>query len=252
MPNQFGLIQDSGPDLVSLGVADPSKYPSASTIPRKFSAHGFAIWHKLMTSDEFKERLSQDPPPDELWQWSVEQYFFACAHSMIFPFRMSPEQSRTDVAVFMLSLARRQLKAFFKRTDFFKKMKIFNTSRRYILKPKAFEIEISAQLYPINDPTFEKWLRKHTPGPMFQPDRKARVYIRRLYETADSRCFIRMDCSYMQRPKLTVNIEFNSPIVLPYNSKDVSKEYIYRYIDENIWMPLVRTYKFDNSGWRLF
>lgn len=252
MPNPYGHTDVNTPDLVSLGVLDQSKLPSPGNFPSKFSQRGFAIWHKLVVSPEFKEITHMRSDPIDRWEWAIEQYFVACAHAMIFPFRISPEQSKTDVAVFMLALARRQLKAYFKRIELFKKVRILTTNRRYILKPKAFEIEIVANFYPIDDPTFFDWLLEHPPGPMFRTTGTSRKLTKILYNTADSKCTLHFDLSYMKRPKLTVNIEFGSLIVLPFHGKPLSKDYIYRYIEENIWLPLVRTYKFDNAGWRLF
>ena len=243
------------PDFVSIGVADPSRSPNSTNFPSKFSPGGYPIWHKLSVCPEYLAYCKIYSDPLKRWEWMIKQYIRNCKHKIIFPFKVSGEQSKTDKAIFLLSLARRQLKAYFKSIDLFKKIRIFNTKRHYILKDKTFDLVIVANLLPIDDPTFYKWLLKHPPEPLFRATGKARQLQRLLYKTPDSSCVIHFNLAYMKHPQLTVNISFTTPLVIPHHNTVLTREQTEKYIEEKIWLPLVRTFRFDNNdnaGWRLF
>lgn len=257
MKNMDLMIASTGEalELSLIGIDDASKPPSLTHFPPKFSPNGFTVWRALLDSPGYLYYVSNHHTLSERWKWMVYHYIQDCEKRGLFPWRISAEQSKTDVATYLLSAARRQLKTYFKRVGLFKLVQIRPmtkaTSRAYIFKKDSFEIKITALLDPIKDPSFKTWLVKPN-NPGFRATGHAGVFFRRLYESTDSVVIITMNVVNAQHPVLTVNIKFKHQVTLPYHGRPLSKPYIVNFVEENIWLPIVRSYRFDNAGWRLF
>lgn len=245
-------------ELSELGLDESSvQDPSVSNFPTKFASRGFANWREILISPDYLYFCLKNPSLNAKWKFVTEAYVVMCNRQGLYPWKTSGEMSKVSVARYLLQAGRLQVKRYFKEIDLFSKVKVLPlksaTTRKYTLQKDKFGVQVTAYLQPITDPDFVKWLMKHPPkGPLFRRTGSSGQYTRRLYGNQDIEVVVTIDTLNARHPILTVNMVCNFPITLPYHGRPLTKAYILRYVEEQVWLPIARTHRLNLPQWHLF
>jgi hypothetical protein len=233
--------------LSLIGVDQTKALPSVDQFPASFNKEdGLAVWRKVLSSTEYKS-VTRDH-----WDTALRLYLHACDVAGIFPFARSTQQSNNDTTIRFLTNARRKLQWYFKLVGMFDKISPLFINRSYTFSSNHFEVTTEAQLLPINDPTFGKWLRM-TPYPGFRPGIRSTVLTKLVQNTVESEIRLDFDLQRKLRPVFWINIHCHTPITYSSVGPPASKEELTEYAEKTIWLPLVRSHRYPGNmkGWRL-
>lgn len=215
--------------------------PTPTRFPKTFNPAGLRIWTAVLESELYKSFKASNPPASKMWEYCVKAYLKMCAANDVYPFA-----GRSDFEALtksFLKSARTVLVDWFKESGIFNVVKVKSVRRSHTFTHKNFSLEVKAELRPISDPTFMAWLIKH-PLPGFKKEEG--VYRKSIRA--------HIDVEYtMERgvPYLTYRIFCHTPI----RSLDPSllgKSKLTKYVETQLWDPLIRDHRIEGLGNRLY
>lgn len=238
-------------DLSVIGV--PPEYqvqwPQVVAYPSKFSDQGFQVWQDLLSDERFTHRLMALSSKDAAWHTAIQAFLSECDVLNIEPIQGGTPTAPTAYFRSEVRRGRIFLVDYANKIGLFTKMQIqFATRemREYIRTDNGFTIYTYARMFPTKDPTLSTWLTS-LPMPRFIKHQRTRM-------VATIRPNVRMwiNCENLSRVYVGQQIDVpNSTIDIPGNRTPTRAE-VDAFIDYQIWMPLVRSIRYDNVANRLF
>jgi hypothetical protein len=238
-------------DLAVIGV--PAEYrdqfPQVVAYPSKFSDQGFALWKDLLTDPQVVSRLQSAQSHDAAWHMVIQEFLLACDEQAIEPIIGGTPTAGTTHLRDQVRRGRIYIVDYADRIGLFTKLRVqFATRemREYIRTDNGFIIYSYARMFPMAEPTLPQWLAS-LPMPRFIKHQRTRM-------VATIRPGVRLwvNCENLHRVYVGQEIDVpNSTIDIPGNRTPTRAE-VDAFIDYQIWMPLVRSIKFDNIPNRLF
>ncbi len=246
MIKQTATSNESLTDLSIIGVpvAFHSRMPGVGGYPKRFAPEAFKVWKKLVESTEFKTKC-KTLSLDLAWHTSIIDFLMMCEETGVFPFPNNTDTTRSDFIADFVRRGRIEIVKFFDECEFFKKVKIKKAYREYKRKDTGLTITSWADLQPIKDPGFEKWLNR-SPFPRFlkAPDLRWTKIIR-----PNVVVWVR----FVNTNRVTVGftIDVAGTITIP-GKKTPKRKEVDKYIDNNIFLPVVRSHRLSDIKTRLF
>jgi hypothetical protein len=238
-------------DLSVIGV--PAEYrdqfPQVVAYPSKFSDAGFDVWKAMLKDQRFTNRMVSMGTKDMAWHTAIQEFLRLCDESNIDPIIGGAPTAPTAYFHNQVRRGRIFLVDYANEIGLFKRIKIqFATRdmREYIRTDNGFTIYSYARMFPVLDPTLPNWLTS-LPMPRFIKHQRTRM-------VATVRPGVRfwVNCENLHRVYVGQEIDVpNSTIDIPGNHTPTRAE-VDAYIDYQIWMPLVRSIKYDDIPNRLF
>jgi hypothetical protein len=236
-------------DLDLLGI-DSSLPPSAVNFPAKFNGvPGKLLWLEVVSSQAMNRIRRQ--PTAEQWRWAVDTYLLLCNRRQLHPFKTSTEQGKNDRLFLSLVRARLRTVIFMNETRFFERVRVMSVTREFRIRAKDFRVISKALLFPIRDPSIKSTLTKPTPGPGFQPSgNRPGVVVKKLPFVNTT---IEVDFSNFARATITLIINCPSTVAPSNNTITLlTEKQLVTFVDQSVWQPLVRTYRFNGIINRVF
>lgn len=238
-------------DLSVIGV--PAEYqvmwPQVVAYPAKFSDQGFQVWQDLLSDEQFVHRLQSMQSKDIAWHAAIQAFLVECERLFIEPIQGGTPTAPTAYFRNEVRRGRIFLVDYANKIGLFTKMQVqFATRdmREYIRTKDGFIIYSYARMFPVKDGTLEQWLVS-LPMPRFIKHQRTRMI-------ATIRPGVRfwVNCQNLSRVYVGQEIDVpNSTIDIPGNRTPTRAE-VDAYLDYQVWMPLVRSIKYDNIPNRLF
>lgn len=239
--------QDKGlTDLSIIGVPTTSqdRWPTVTGFPRKFSSEALPVWKELVESQEFKSNLSVWGTKDLAWHKAIQLFLGACEDKGVFPFPGNTDTTRNEFVQDFVRRGRLALVKFANTSGLFKACKPRKVWREYVRKDTGLVINCWAEMFPVKETNFEKWLTT-SPSPRFVrvPGRYQKMV----------QPNVNMWVRYLNASRVTVgfSIEVTGTINIP-GKKTPKRKEVDAFIDRTIWLPIVRAHKFDDVKNRLF
>lgn len=240
----------SSVELVLLGISADSP-PDKSSFPKKFNqTHGKSVWAEILDSPAFARQSGKN---SDKWLWAIKTYLVLCKRRSIFPFMVGTEQATRDTMYRMLVQGRQRAVLFAEKFKLFEKISVLTTKREFHFASDSFMVNSYAQLSPIEDPTFKRWLTDIDPGPGFVASGiRSGLYVRDLTGSSYIKTRFEFDLVNYSRPVLLLSLGCDVPMVQSHVNKLMNLRELTSYVDEFIWVPLIRTHRFSNTNNRLF
>lgn len=233
-------------ELSVIGV-DTSGFPSFTNFPRTFSREGFSLW-KAMLEDEWYTGMKKPASQSvEIWHKVVQRYLKLCATNGIFPFARSTQQANNDVINQFLRTSRKRLADFFRESEMFTRLKIQSVVREYEFNPSSFTVRMTANLKPLQDPTFAKWLQMH-PFPLFKRGDDPGLYEKKIHANVH----LWLKVANTRQPKMGYYIFCHTPFAISEYAKLPTLNRLRTEAESTLWIPAIRAVPFEGSGPRLF
>lgn len=237
---------------VSILGVDDTQPPSLSNFPRTFNPGAFNQWKVVLESKDYLNVKGNTKSASKLWYTAIGLYLKACNRVGAFPFHTTNQQSRNDTVISHLRAIRLVMADYFEEAGFFKKVQMRLVNRRYHIEEGKFVIETEAMLYPFEDPTFRQWLQHLFLPRMLPRQEEPRTYERRLdYLGAPG---VTAWCKTGRKLVMSLGYTIVCPTtpVYPISNKIPSNEQMADFIENTIWLPLIRSRKIKDAGLRLF
>jgi hypothetical protein len=234
-------------DLTIIGVPPEfqSQWPTVPAYPSKFSDEGFHVWQGLLNDQSFTRLMTTTGSKDAAWHMTIHEWLHRCELAVIKPF---PDNTPTAGTAFVHEQARRGrifLVDYCNEIGLFEKVKVWYPHREYIRTDNRIIIYSWARMFPISDVTFPNWLTslsmprfiKHTRGRMVATIRPGvRLWI---------------DCLNLKRISVGQEIDVTGTIDIPGNPAPTRQE-VDEFLDARVWLPIVRSIRFDFVTNRIF
>lgn len=221
------LVKDA--DLSLFGISS-SDQPTRSRYPKAFNPQALRVWDEVLESNAYKTFRQKTPETQKLWSFAIQQFLRECSLSNTYPFSGSHDFEGTARA--FLASSRRKLVAFFEAQGFFKHLRVTNVSRSTSFTAQNFVVECTANLKPIEDPTFEAWLMR-LPEPAF---------VKKQDGTLSRNVHAHIEVFYRVTHKGAVigyKVFCHTPLRL-INGKIASRRKMQEYVDREFWRPLIK------------
>lgn len=233
-------------DLSILGVPEShfGKKPGVYGYPKKFSPEALPVWKEMLCSKEFKKKTN-NLNLDMSWHIAIQDFLELCETRGVFPFVNSTDISRNEYISDFIRRSRIELVKYFNEIKLFEKVKVKKAYRKYTRKDGGLIVSSWAELFPVHDPNFESWLTQ-TPLPRFLKTVNNRW-------TKQLRPNLQIWVRIINKSRITIgfNIQTAGVISIPGN-KSPSRKEVDDYIDDLIFLPIIRSHRFDNLKTRLF
>lgn len=234
-------------DLSIIGV--PGSYhdrlPGPGGYPSKFNPEALKLWTNLVQDEAYRRELRKLNSLDLAWHNTILKFLSLCDDEGIYPFSNASEATRNEYIQDFVRRGRIHLVQFFNECEMFSHIKVSRAYREYQRRDKGMTIVSWAECFPVKDPTFEKWLQQ-SPMPRFLKGVDNRyVKIIQPHVTAWVRCI------NLNRVTIGFAIEVAGTINVPGKQTPKRKE-VDSYMDNRIWLPLIRAHRFDGVFNRLF
>lgn len=221
--------------------------PSLTGYPRKFSPDALPVWTRLLQSDEWKNNIKASGDADYVWHQTIVDFLKLCEQEGIVPFAGNTDTTKNEYVFEFVNNSRIALVRYFNEVGFFERVKVRKAYREYVRRDGNIIVRSWAELFPVKDMSFEKWL--------------VQVPLPRFHKNVDNR-YIRMVqphitawVRYLSMARVTVGFEINvaGTINIPGKSgKTPSRKAVDKFIDSTIYLPIVRAHRFDGVRNRLF
>lgn len=233
-------------ELSVIGV-DATGFPSFTNFPRTFAKEAFPLW-KAMLEDEWYTTMKKPVSKSaDIWRTVIQRYLKLCANNGIFPFARSTQQANNDVISQYLKSSRRKLQTFFAECEMFSKIKIQSVVRSYEFNPSSFTVHMSANLKPIKDPTFARWLQQ-MPFPHFLRGNDPGYYEKKVH----ANIHVTVKAANLNQPKISYSIFCHTPFAIGEYSKLPTLNKLRTEAESTLWIPAIHSVVFEGSGPRLF
>jgi hypothetical protein len=234
-------------DLSILGVPESAQTrgPSIAGFPRKFNPDSLKVWKSMLEDPEFKNKVRQWASNDLAWHHAIQDFLSRCDAQGVFPFQNNTDTTRNEFIQDFVRRGRLDLMQFVNESGIFKRARVKKVFREYTRKDSGLIINSWAELFPIKEPGFEKWLTT-SPMPRFIPS-IGNKYVKVV------RPNVVMWVRYINDNKVTIgfSIEVAGTINIP-GKKTPKRKEVDKYIDNNIYLPTVRAHRFNDVKNRLF
>ena len=241
-PPNLGLTDLS---IIGVPVAQQKRLPGLAGYPRKFSAEGLSVWTTMLQDPEYKKEIRNKDDLDLVWHLTILEFLSRCQDQGVLPFANNTDVTKNEYIAEFLTKARIYCVQFVKECRFFDRVKVRKAFREYTRKDNGLVIRTWAELYVIKDPTFENWLMT-VPMPRFhrQPDNR---YTRLIMP------HITMWVRYINAARVIVgfDIEVAGTINIP-GKPNPSRKAVDKFIDQTIWLPIIRAHRITDIKNRLF
>ena len=245
-PGKLSLPR-SLPNLSLIGVPEgqQNRAPGVMSYPDRFNPDARNIWKEMFQDEMFVANLRATENPDTQWHSAIIEFLKRCEMFGAVPFINVTHQEQNDAAMSALSSARISLKKYVDGIGLFDKIKIFKACREYKVKERGLEVTAWADVRPVLDPYFEKWLVT-APSPRFTRSTDLK-YVKMIQPN------VTFWVRYVNSTRITIGYEIQvaSPISVPGKRLATRKE-IDNFVDRVIWLPIVRTHRFIALKGRLF
>ena len=234
-------------DLSIIGVpsAQQKNLPTVTGYPRKFSGEALPVWTKMLQDPVYKNEIRSEGDPDKVWHNTIIEFLKRCEAEGLVPFTGNTETTKNEYVFEFVNRSRIDLVAYFDEVGFFERVKIRKAYREYLRNDSMLTIQSWAELTPVKDMSFEKWL--------------VQVPLPRFHKSVDNR-YVRMIqphimawVRYLNPARVTVgfDIQVAGTINIP-GKKTPKRKEVDAFIDKTIWLPIVRAHKIDAIKNRLF
>lgn len=241
-PPQKPIGQDQSlTDLAIIGVPPEfhNQWPQVAAYPSKFSDEGFHVWQNMLADKSFMNAMLSTGSRDGAWHFAIHEFLRRCELAVLKPFSDSTSTSGTAFVRDQARRGRIYLVDYCNEIGLFTKIKPQFVHREYMRADKKIIIYSWARMFPTNDPTFPNWLTS-LPMPRFIKHQRNRMV-----------CQVRpgvriwIDCLNIKRIVMGQEIDIPGTIDIPGN-KTPTREQVDAFIDQQIWMPIVRAVRFDS------
>ncbi len=234
-------------DLSIIGVAEEfsSKLPSVYGYPKKFAKEAFEIWRQLVTSNEFRTKCRSFGNINLAWHTAIQDFLSLCEDNGVFPFVNNTDTARNEFVTDFVRRSRIELVRFLNEIKIFEKIRVKKAFREYKRKERGLVIKSWAELYPVEDPTFETWINTF-PSPRF-----LKTVNSKWYKILRPNLVVWIRIINKNRVTIGFDIEVAGSITVPGN-KTPSRKEVDNFIDNNIFLPIIRSHRFNNVKTRLF
>lgn len=233
------LVKDA--DLSLFGISH-SDQPTRSRYPKVFNPQALRLWESMLASDAYTTFRNKTPETQRLWMFAVQQFLKDCAAQDVYPFSGSHDFEATARA--FLTSSRRKLVEFFRKQGIFDHMKVVKVNRSANFTANNFVIECTADLRPIEDPTFETWLMK-LPEPAFVRAQDGSL-TRSVHAHID--VFFRVTNA---GATIGYRVFCHTPLRL-IDGKVATRKKMQDYVDRNFWRPLIKDHPMHGLSNKLF
>lgn len=227
-------------DHLALFGADVSVNPTPSRLPKGFNHAAARMWARALESKELEEARSAKLDTGALWEIAIKQYLKQCAKADVFPF--TGRDDFQEMATRFLTNGRKALRDYINSSGILKKLTIRSVDRKVRFSGQNFSVEVTAHLKPIEDPTFSKWLTT-IPSPGFRAEKN--VLTKSVHAHVD------VVFQNGSDPRLTYKVLCVSPIKL-IDPRYTTRAKLESYVQNKLWLPILRDHRFDDAGSRLF
>jgi len=233
-------------DLNTIGVPDDQQvqWPQVVAYPSRFSDEAFPVWEEVLEDPVFSKRIHLTSR-DLAWNSVILEFLSRCSDRGINPV---PGGAQTGPNAFVKDGARRGrifVVDYCDEIGLFEKLQVRYAYREYIRTEDQITFYSWATMFPISDPTFDKWLTS-LPMPRFMRHNRSR-----LVATIRPNVRLWVNCINLYRVVVGMEIDVKGHVEIPGNPVPTRQE-VDDYIDRLIWMPLVRSIRFDLVTNRLF
>lgn len=235
-------------DLSIIGVPSSqfTRMPGVAGFPQKFSRESQAVWNKLVMDEAFKKRCKVAPSNDLMWHNAIQEFLSLCEHEGVFPFQNNPDLTRNEFVHDYVKRGRIALVKFLDETGIFDRVKVKKAYREYLRKDKGLVITSWAELYPVKDAEgFLKWAQQ-VPMPRFIKSVDSR-YIKVVQPNVHT--WIR----YINSSRIYIGFSIEVPGVITIPGKpNPRRKDVDNYIDDFLFLPIIRAHRFHSVKTRLF
>jgi hypothetical protein len=238
-------------DLAVMGV--PPEYrdgsPEPDAYPIKFSDEGYGVWIDMLAGEEYEVK-TRGQTLDGVWHTAIQLFLRMCQDFGVSPFSGSTDITENEAVLYAVRKHRIQLVQFVDEFEIFKKLEIRVAYREYVRTSDGFIISSWAEMYPYKAetrPEFEAWLNN------------IHIHRRRFQRYVDNHFVVviapGLQCWFktinLLRLHMGFTIKVDGTINIPGNPNPSRKE-VDAWLDRWLWIPLIRSHKFEGVDKRLF
>lgn len=221
---------NSGIHLPSLGIAelDQQRVPTSTSFPKSFNQGNQHIWDSALTYIEPHMSVV------DAWHAAIHAYIDNCVAQERYPFS-NFKQTVNDLISEELTKGRRMVVKFLNRNGLLNHITILRTARKVCTHSKGFVLRVEAPIR-IRDEGLIPNLT-HIPMPGFGPQRDG-VFYRKLSSTVTMYIYnegVRLSQRWHLAYEISVD---NYPHI--YTNHTPNKAEIQQFINDIIWMPILR------------
>ena len=239
MTTELAVSKTANENLTLLGV-DGSKNPTVSRYPKAYNPGAHGAWVRALSS----VTLGEDTLAN--WMLAIRAFLKICRDEGFEPFNNSNIEVINDGIESWLKSNRLKCIKYADDSGIFKHFNIRSVKRTVSVsgqQDRNFFVKNVAQLKAIEDPTLEKWLLTN-PMPGFVSN-NAGLY------TKNVNAATRIEVNFSSRTSATIALEIYCHS-LPVVPNKQTKKALAKHIETNMWVPLVKRYKFSGIGSKQF
>jgi hypothetical protein len=234
-------------DLSIIGVPEDyfTKFPGVYGYPKKFAKEAFEVWKELVTSKEFRTKCRSLGTIDLAWHVAIQDFLSLCEDRGVFPFINNTDTARNEFVTDFMRRGRIEIVRFLDEIKMFEKVRVKKAYREYRRKDTGLVIKSWAELFPVEDPNFQTWINTF-PSPRF-----LKTVNNRWYKILRPNLIVWIRIINKSRVTIGFDIEVAGTITVPGNKTPTRKE-VDSFIDNSIFLPIIRSHRFNNVKTRLF
>lgn len=224
--------------------------PSKEEFPRTLNPQGRPTWDGMFEGgkDPYVQ-LRKNVQNDEAWHEHILEYVKRVRRSNLAPFNTEAVNLNNDLLTMDLMSQRRHLVRFVNKHDFFSRFTINKIHRHYDFDPGQLTLDVVAELWPTTiDPTLPQWVQSIQGPRMLRAPEGHRMYKRELVQGP----VIWIKFTHVKRIQLGYTIKVDKLPVVGGLTRMPTKAIMTKFMEQNIWLPIVRTYRFKGAKFRLF
>ena len=234
-------------DLSMIGVPLDlqDQWPQVVAYPAKFSDEAFPVWQDMLNDERFVKRLQTLPNKDIGWHTAILEFLGRCEAQDIPAVLGGTPTVNTAHVHSQIRRGRIYLVDYCNKIGLFTKMQVMYPHREYMRSKNGLIVYSWARMFPTKDPTIDKWLTS-LPMPRFIKHNRQRMVC-----TIRPGVRIWINCLNLSRIVMGQEIDVQGTVDIPGNPTPTRQE-VDTFIDHTMWMPLVRSIKFDGVDNRIF
>lgn len=230
--------------LTLLGI-DCSLNPTVSRMPKAYNPLAHTQWRQAVTELKLIRNSQTN------WLNAIQNFKLACKDSNVEMYDLENIDNHNEgIADWLLSNRVKVIK-FCDEIDLFKLFAIRSVTRTVKVLgaygDRKFVVVNVARLKAIEDPTIEKWLTEAPLPGFLRLGPTVKIYKKEV----NSAVTIEFNLSG-KAPTVKMNILCHAIPMIPNRKGSVNLKAVAKYIEQDVWLPLVRRVKFKNVGSKLF
>lgn len=235
-------------DLSIIGVPESQfkRYPGVAGYPQKFAPEAQKVWNKLVMDPAFQLRCKNTVSLDVAWNNAIQEFLALCEDLGVFPFVNNADTSRNEFIQDFVRRGRIALVKFFDDNKIFERVKVKKAYRDYVRKDTGLIILSWADVKVVGDyEEFLNWVQQ-VPAPRFLKTTEGR-YTKMIQPNVNAWV------KYTGPTRITVgfSLEVAGTVTVP-NKPNPKRKEVDKFIDNMIYLPVVRAHRFQNVTTRLF